>query len=191
MHRTNRKRSAAYTTLSHGRPHVEHEPDRHAECHRTRKLRRGPLRITIPAGRLGGVAGNYVCVAVLAGVPYPVFDEFLPGGAPGFIAPGTFPATSASPAPTGFTPPQACAYVAPPVIGADQTDWRIDCGADSDARGILGAALTQQGWRSCGGGLATARWRKNDVMLAVTESSLAPADYPRLTQYARAVSPCS
>jgi len=153
---------------------------------------RDPLRITIPAGRLGGVAANYVCIAVLAAVPHPLFDGFLPGGTPGFIASGSFPATSASPAPTGFTPPQTCAYVAPPVVAPDQTEWKIDCGAaNKNARGILGGALTQQGWRSCGSALATAQWQKNDVMLTVTESSLVPGDYPRLTQYARVVSPCS
>lgn len=107
------------------------------------------------------------------------------------VEPGSFPATIAFPAPTGFVPPQACAYVAAPAVGADRTDWQIDCGANNDARGILGAALAQQGWRSCGSGLATAQWRKNDVLLAVTESSLAPGDYPRLSEYARVTSPCS
>jgi len=153
---------------------------------------RDPLRITIPAGRLGGVAANYVCIEVLAGVPNPVFAGFLPGAAPDFIAFGTFPATRASPAPTGFTLPQACAYVAPPDVGVDQTDWKVDCGAaNNNARGILGAALAQQNWRSCGSGLATAHWQKSDVMLGVSESSLAPRDYPLLTQYARVASPCS
>jgi hypothetical protein len=28
------------------------------------------------------------------------------------------------------------------------------------------------------------------VMLAVSESSLAPGDYPRLTQFARVIAPC-
>lgn len=154
---------------------------------------RDPLRITIPAGRLGGgVAANYVCIEVLGGIPDPVFAGFVPGGAPQFIAPETFPATRASPAPTGFMLPQACAYVAPPTVGTDQTAWQVDCGtASNNARGILGAALSQQGWRSCASGLASAQWQKSEVMLAVSESSLAPGDYPRLTQYARVTSPCS
>jgi hypothetical protein len=156
---------------------------------------RDPLRITIPAGRLGGgVAANHVCIEVLGGIPDPVFAGFVPGGAPQFIAPETFPATRASPAPTGFTLPQACAYVAPPTFtfGTDQTAWQVDCGtASNNARGILGAALSQQGWRSCASGLASAQWQKSEVMLAVSESSLAPGDYPRLTQYARVTSPCS
>lgn len=154
---------------------------------------RAPLRITIPAGRLaGGRADGYGCIGVLAGVPYPLFDVFVPGGATGlFINSGTFPASSASPPPTGFVIPQSCAYVVPPVVGADQTDWKIDCGAgNNDARGVLGTALTQQGWTSCGSGLASAQWRKNNVMLAVAESSLVPGDYPRLTQFARVISPC-
>jgi hypothetical protein len=153
---------------------------------------RAPLRITIPAGRLGGSASGYACVGVLAGAPYPLFNGFFPQGARGRVQPGAIPATSASPAPTGFVLPQACAYVVPPVISADQTDWKVDCGAaNNNARGTLGAALAQQGWASCGTGLATAHWRKNDVMLAIAESSLAPGDYPRLTQLARVVSPCS
>jgi hypothetical protein len=151
---------------------------------------RTPLKITIPAGRLGGVAANYVCIGVLAGIPSPLFDGFFPGGAPGFIDPGTFPATRAVPAPTGFVIPQACAYVVPPVVGAAQTEWKVDCAAtNNNARGTLGAALTQQGWASCGSGLASAQWRKNDVMLTVSESSLAPGDYPRLAQ-SRVTPPC-
>jgi hypothetical protein len=154
---------------------------------------RASLKITIPAGRLGGSASGYVCIGVLAGVPYPLFDGFVPGGVRGlFVDAGTFPATMASPSPTGFTLPQACAYVVPPAVSTDQTDWKIDCGAaNNNARGTLGPALTQQGWTSCGSGLATAQWRKNDVMLAIAESSLAPGDYPRLTQLARVVPPCS
>jgi hypothetical protein len=154
---------------------------------------RAPLRITIPAGRLGGSASGYVCIEVLAGVPYPLFAGFVPGGVRGlFIDSGTFPATMASPSPTGFVLPQACAYVVPPVVAAGQTDWKVDCGAaNNNARGTLGPALTQQGWTPCGVGLATAQWRKNDVMLAVAESSLAPGDYPRLTQFARVTSTCS
>jgi hypothetical protein len=155
---------------------------------------RTPLKITIPAGRLGGSASGYVCIGVLAGVPYPLHDGFVPGGVRGlFIDPGTFPATTASPSPTGFVLPQACAYVVPPVVGADQTDWKVDCGAanNNNARGILGPALAQQGWTSCGAVTATEHWRKSDVMLAVIESSLAPGDYPRLTQAARVTSPCS
>jgi hypothetical protein len=155
---------------------------------------RTPLKITIPAGRLGGSASGYVCIGVLAGVPYPLLDGFVPGGVRDLsIDPGTFPATMAIPAPTGFVIPQACAYVVPPVVGTVQTEWKVDCGAanNNNARGTLGPALTQQGWTSCGTGLATAQWRKNDVMLAIAESSLAPGDYPRITQFARVVAPCS
>jgi hypothetical protein len=152
---------------------------------------REPLKISIPTGRIG--VGGYVCVGVFAGAPYPVLDGFATQGTPGFVEPGVVPATAAFPAPTGLVLPAACAFVAPPVVSADQTDWKIDCGAanNSNARGTFGSALTQQGWTSCGAGLATAQWRKNAVMLAVAESSLAPGDYPRLTQFARAIAPCA
>jgi hypothetical protein len=153
---------------------------------------RAPLRITIPAGRLGGSAAGYVCIDVVAGVPYPLFDGFFPQGTAGFVNPGTFPATIASPAPTSFVLPQSCAYVVPPVVGTNQTDWRVDCGAaNNNARGVLGPALAQQGWTSCGAGLASEQWRKNDLMLGVSESSLAAGDYPRLSQPARVGSPCA
>jgi len=152
---------------------------------------RAPLKLTIPAGRLdSGVAGGYACIGVLAGVPYPLLDGFFPGGTRGYVESGTFPATAASAAPTGFVIPQACAYVVPPVVGAVQTEWRVDCGtANNNARGTLGPALAQQGWTSCGSGLASAQWRKNEVMLSVSESSLAPGDYPRLAQ-SRVITPC-
>jgi hypothetical protein len=153
---------------------------------------RAPLKITLPSGKLGsGRASGYVCIGVLAGVPHPLIDGFFPGGTRGFVDSGTFPATIASPAPTGFVVPQACAYVVAPVVGTAQTEWKIDCGAanNNNARGTLGAALMQQGWTSCGSGLASAQWRKSDVMLTVSESSLAPGDYPRLSQ-SRVLSPC-
>jgi hypothetical protein len=151
---------------------------------------REPLKITIPTGRIG--VGGYVCVGVFAGVPYPLLDGFFPQGTPGFVERGVVPATAAFPAPTGFVLPAACAFVAPPVVSADQIDWKIDCGAanNNNARGTFGTALAQQGWISCAAGLATAQWRKNGVMLAAVESSLAPGDYPRLTQFARLIAPC-
>lgn len=148
--------------------------------------------MTIPAARLGGVASAYVCVEVRAGTPYPPFDGFLPGNTSGFVAQGRIPATVAVPAPTGFVLPQACAFVAPPVVAVEQTDWSVDCGAanDRDARGTLGVALAQQGWTSCGFGIGSAAWRREGVMLGIAESSLAPGAYPRVTQYVRVMSPC-
>jgi hypothetical protein len=78
-------------------------------------------------------------------------------------------------------------------LGADSTVWAIDCGAQAnhDARGTLGAALTQQGWTRCAMGLGSMSVKKNGVMLAVAESTLAPGEYPRVTQFARLLSPCS
>ena len=154
---------------------------------------RAPLKITIPAGRLGGSASGYVCIGVLAGVPYPIFDGFLTSGTPGFVDSGTLPATTALPAPTGFVLPQSCAYVVPPAVGIAQTDWKVDCGAanNNNARGTLGPSLAAQGWTSCGAGLASEPWQKNDLLLTVSESSLAAGDYPRFSQRARVGSPCS
>ena len=144
-----------------------------------------PIDAMVPSG--------YVCLLLEAGVPFPVFAGLIGPQMPGYVAEGTIPATSARPAPIGFILPQACAFVAPPVVGTDTTVWAVDCGAQAnrDARGALGAALTQQGWTSCGVGLGSMSSKKNGVMLGVQESTLAPGDYPRLTQFARVISPCS
>lgn len=153
---------------------------------------REPLRLTIPAGRLGGAAAGYVCVEVLAGTPDPLFDGFFTANTWAFVEQGKTSATAALPSPNGFTLPAACAFVAAPVVTPDQTDWAITCGSakDRDIRGTLAPSLTQQGWTSCASGLASAQWRKGSVMLGVSESSLAPGDHPRLTQFARLMPPC-
>ncbi len=153
---------------------------------------RDPLKITIPAGRLGSQAANYVCVQVQRGNPNPRFDGFFPGGTEAFVREGAVPATAASPAPPGFTLPQACAFVATPSVAPAQTDWLVECGAsrDRDARGTLAPELTRQGWSLCGSGLAAAQWRKGTTALVISESSLAPGDYPRLTQPATAPPGC-
>jgi hypothetical protein len=146
---------------------------------------RDSLRLTIPAGRLGGGgASGYVCVQVQQGSPYPLFDGFVPGGISIFVREGAVPATAALPAPSGFTLPQACAFVATPSVSVAQTDWLIECGPskDRDARGTLAPELIRQGWSLCGSALAAAQWRKGNTALLISESSLAPGDYPRLTQ---------
>ncbi len=139
------------------------------------------------------IPGGYVCLLLGAGVPFPIFDGLIGPQMPGFVAEGTFPATATRPAPTGFVLPQTCAFVEPPVVGTDYTRWAVDCGAQAnhDARGTLGPSLTQQGWTGCAIGLGTMQVKKNGVMLGVQESTLAPGEYPGLTQFARLISPCS
>ena len=144
-----------------------------------------PIDATIP--------GGYACLLLDAGVPFPVLNALLGPYQEGFVSEGTFPATSAKPAPSGFVLPQTCAFVAPPVVGADTTVWSVDCGPqlNRDARGTLAPALTQQGWMTCGLGLGTMSVKKNGVMLGISESSMAPGEYLHVTQFARVVSPCS
>ena len=139
------------------------------------------------------IPGGYVCLLLDAGVPFPIFGGLIGPQMAGFVAEGTFPATAARPAPTGFVLPQACAFVAAPVVGTDYTTWAVDCGAQAnhDARGTLGPSLTQQGWIGCAIGLGTMQVKKNGVMLGVQESTLAPGEYPGLTQFAHVISPCS
>lgn len=155
--------------------------------------RRAPLKIAWTSNApIDIVPAGYVCVSLQAGMPLPIFDGLIGRQMPGFVAEGTFPATAARPAPTGFVLPQACVFVAPPVVGTDATKWAVDCGAQAnhDARGTLGPALTQQGWTSCAIGLGTMQVKKNGVMLGVQESTLAPGEYPGLTQFARLIWPC-
>ena len=149
----------------------------------------GPIDAMVPSGT---AQSGYVCLLLDAGVPLPIFAGLIGPQMPGYVVNGTAPATSARPTPTDFVLPQACAYVAPPVVGTDSTVWAVDCGAQAnhDARGTLGAALTQQGWTTCAIGLGAMQVKKNGVMLGVAESSLARGDYPRLTQFARVISPC-
>lgn len=144
-----------------------------------------PIDATIP--------GGYACLLLDAGVPFPILSALLGTYQEGFVNEGTFPATSAKPAPTGFVLPQACAFVAPPVVGTETTVWSVSCGGqlDRDARGMLGPALAQQGWTTCSLGLGMMSVRKNGVMLVISESSMAPGEYPHVTQFARVVSPCS
>jgi hypothetical protein len=149
-----------------------------------------PIDAMVPSGT---TQSGYVCLLLDAGVPLPIFAGLVGRGMPGYVVQGTVPATSANPSPTGFLLPQSCAFVAPPTVGTDATVWLVDCGAQAnhDARGTVGPALTQQGWASCAIGLGSMYVKKDGVMLGVTESSLAPGDYPRLTQAARMVNPCT
>lgn len=145
---------------------------------------RSPLKVTLtPAHSPGGIFSGYVCASLEAGAPSPIFRGLFPPNTPGFINQGSFPATAAQPAPTGFVMPQACVFVAAPLVEA-LTTWGIDCGASAnrDARGTLGLAFTQQGWSSCGVGLANATWMKGATRITVSEGSGAPGEYPKLTQ---------
>lgn len=102
------------------------------------------------------------------------------------------PLSIVDPTPSLFTLPQGCAFVGSPVSTADQTDWKVDCGAaaNRDARGTLAPAFARGGWTSCGTGLATALWANSRFLLAVSESSGAAGEYPRLTQRLRTTSAC-
>ena len=145
---------------------------------------RPPLKVIVSAGAGGQFAG-YICASIYGtGAAGPTFAGLWAPGTDGFITEGTQPATKANPAPSGFVLPQACLYIAPPLTGADQTEWSVDCGATAnrDARGTLAPALTQQGWTSCGSSLATATWAKGTARLVVAESSGSPGDYPKVAQ---------
>ena len=156
---------------------------------------RSPIKITLTAARSNpeGSFGGYVCMALDAGVPYPIFAGLgAPSASGSYIAEGTYPATNAQPTPAGFVVPQACAYVRPPEVGGDQINWWVDCGAqlNDDARGTLGTALAQQGWTGCGPALGTALFFKGQMRIVVVESSLAPGDYPRFSQIVKPGTGC-
>lgn len=102
------------------------------------------------------------------------------------------PLSVVDPTPSLFTLPQGCAFVGSPVSTADQTEWKVDCGAaaNRNARGSLGSAFAAQGWTSCGSGLATAIWANSRFLLVVSESSGIAGEYPKLTQRLRVTSAC-
>jgi hypothetical protein len=151
---------------------------------------RPPLKVALvaPIATPGARIAGYICASIYGtGAPSATFNGLWAPGTPGFIPEGTLPATKADPAPAGFVLPQACLYIAPPVSGADQTEWWAECGATAnrDARGTLAPALTQQGWTLCGAVTATATWAKGTARLTIAESSGSPGDYPRIAQPVR------
>ncbi len=143
----------------------------------------------------GRVAGT---LAWLSGRQVPA-NTGAPAGAVGLREWTLRRATSCSPVsivdvtPSVFALPQGCAFVGSPLSTADQTDWKVDCGAaaNRDARGTLGPAFATQGWTSCGSGLASATWANSRFLLSVSESSGAAGDYPTLTQHLRVTGGCS
>jgi hypothetical protein len=148
---------------------------------------RTPLTVTLTPAHWNpeARAAFYICATLDAGVPRPLFAGItVPGNADAYVESNSYPATKAKPSAVGFVVPQACAYVRPPEVGADQTNWWVDCGAplNRDARGTLGPALTQQGWTGCGPAAATEIFFKGTMRIVVVESSLAAGDYPRFTQ---------
>ena len=148
---------------------------------------RAPLKVTIPPTTSGQLSG-YICASIYGtGAPSATFAGLWAPNTAGFIAEGTLPASKASQMPDGFVLPQSCLYIAPPIVGADQREWSVECGATAnrDARGTLAPALTQQGWTSCGAATATASWAKGTTRLSVVESSGSPGDYPRIVQPVR------
>ncbi len=139
---------------------------------------------TIGSARFGGWAspdrpalGTYVCVWLRQGAPMGGFRSRVRSGEPAYIA---------EILPNGLILPQGCAYVGIPTTDRDGVSviWKVDCGATAnrDARGTLGPAFTQQGWTSCGSGLASEIWRQDTSRLTVSEGSGSPGEYPTLTQ---------
>lgn len=91
--------------------------------------------------------------------------------------------STVNPQPTGFVLPLGCAYIGQPVVGGDQTTWKVDCGwASHEARGSLAPALTEQGW-TCGVAVtATATWAKGSTRLVIVEGAGGFGGYPQLAQ---------
>ena len=121
--------------------------------------------------------GMYVCAWLSKGAPMSGFQSQVFSGQPGYIG---------EILPNGFALPQSCAYVgqATSESGGLAVVWKVDCGATANrsARAMLAPALTQQGWTSCGSGLASEIWRKSTSRLVIAEGSGAPGEYPLTTQ---------
>ena len=73
--------------------------------------------------------------------------------------------------------PSGCRIIST-VLGTNQVEWRIDCGAalNASARGTLAPALAGEGWRLCASGLASATWTKADSQLSISEGSGVPGE---------------
>ena len=129
--------------------------------------------------------GTYVCLTLARGAPSAGFLSQVHVGDPGYIA---------AILPNGFALPQNCAYVGQPTSDADGLSvvWKVDCGATANrnARGMLGPALTQQGWVSCGNGLATEIWTNANAQIVMAEGSGAAGEYPMLTQRLSSTNHC-
>src|SRR3546814_13130313 len=65
--------------------------------------------------------------------------------------------------------PDTSPFRSPPLVEAERTEWRFQCGAevDRDARGALLEALTAQGWSSCGPVTASETWQKDGLALMI------------------------
>jgi hypothetical protein len=146
---------------------------------------------SIGSARFGGwisadrpALGTYVCVWLSQGAPMGGFQSQVRSGAPGYIA---------EILPNGFALPQNCAYVGQATSegGGLSVTWKVDCGAiaNRSARATLAPALTQQGWISCGSGLASEIWSKNTSRLAIAEGSGAAGDYPTMAQHLAPAAP--
>jgi hypothetical protein len=122
--------------------------------------------------------GTYVCLRYRPGAPQSGLVAYVQPGDANYLPPSAL-------IPTGFALPQGCRYGGQPTseLNADQVVWKVDCGAvaNASARQNLGQVLTTQGWRACGLGPMTLSWFKDGRTLAITESSGATGDYPRLT----------
>lgn len=79
--------------------------------------------------------------------------------------------------PFPVTLPSGCRILST-VLGTDQLQWRIDCGAamNASARGSLAPALSADGWRLCGSGLGSATWSKAGSLLGIAEGSGVPGE---------------
>lgn len=88
--------------------------------------------------------------------------------------------------PGDFRLPPNCVYVAlPKRSGPNGLDWMVNLGTQGNqaARGVLGPALSSQGWTYLRHGLATASWAKSGLLVTVCEGSGQSGNYPRLVAH--------
>ena len=125
-------------------------------------------------------------------------EEPRGSSSPATASPSALPSASSAlasttpmPTPIAFSLPTTCS-VASVVVTGPAYDWRLDCGSDANMhpRITMQSILSTQGWRSCGEGLATAIWQKNDVVTVVSETSGTSGDLIRVGQHPRAQSEC-
>ena len=91
--------------------------------------------------------------------------------------------------PAGFYLPLKCRLVGVPVIAADGTTWRFDCGAEnSNAATALAPALREQGWMFCGDLAGRSAWGMGAMTIFIEDG--VPGSLPTLHQIPERAAPC-
>ena len=94
--------------------------------------------------------------------------------------------------PLDFFPQSPCGFATDTIREGGQLAWLLDCTPelDREARRTIGPMLERELWTPCGSGLASASWRRREVITTVVEGSGIAPNYIRIVQRPRAPGEC-